>query len=134
MDLGASRRGVDMGPSALRVADLARRLEALGHVVEEDDDVPAPLPEVLLHRASSPPGSVGAFLPSITSTCLEVAKITADAVAAGAVPMTVGGDHSAAAGPIAGAAAAVAKRSERPGAIWFEVLADANRPRSSASG
>jgi len=62
MDLGASRRGVDMGPSALRVADLARRLEALGHDVEADDDVSAALPEVLLHQSSPLPGPVGAFL------------------------------------------------------------------------
>ena len=134
MDLGASRRGVDMGPSALRVADLARRLEALGHVVEEDDDVPAPLPEVLLHRASSPPGPVGAFLPSITATCLELAKITAAAVDAGAVPITVGGDHSVAAGSIAGSAVALAKRGERLGVIWLDAHGDANTPQSSASG
>ena len=66
-----------MGPSALRVADLARRLEALGHVVEADDDVSAPLPEVLLHQASAGPEPVGAFLPSITATCLELARVTA---------------------------------------------------------
>ena len=78
MDLGASRRGVDMGPSALRVADLARRLEALGHDVEADDDVSAALPEVLLHQSSPHPGPVGAFLPSITATCMELARVTAD--------------------------------------------------------
>src|SRR5678815_4224691 len=104
MGLGASRRGVDMGPSALRVADLARRLEALGHDVEADDDVSAALPEVLLHQSSPHPGPVGAFLPSITATCMELARVTADAVMAGAVPVTVGGDHSIAAGSIAGAA------------------------------
>jgi len=92
MDLGASRRGVDMGPSALRVADLARRLEALGHDVEADDDVSAPLPEVLLHQSNPYPGPVGAFLPSITATCIELARVTADAVMAGAGPVTVGGD------------------------------------------
>jgi arginase len=134
MDLGASRRGVDMGPSALRVADLARRLAALGHIVEADDDVSAPLPEVLLHRASELPGPVGAFLPSITSTCLELARVTADAVRAGAVPIAVGGDHSIAAGSIAGAAAALAERKERLGVIWLDAHGDANTPASSASG
>ena len=123
-----------MGPSALRVADLARRLEALGHVVEADDDVSAPLPEVLLHRASEVRGPVGTFLPSITATCLELAKVTADAVSAGAVPITVGGDHSIAAGSVAGAAAALATRGQRLGLIWLDAHGDANTPQSSASG
>ena len=134
MDLGASRRGVDMGPSALRVADLARRLEALGHIVEEDDDVSAPLPEVLLHRATNARSPVGAFLPSITATCLELARVTADAVTAGAVPLTIGGDHSIAAGSVAGAAVALAKRGQRLGLIWLDAHGDANTPESSASG
>jgi arginase len=134
MDLGASRRGVDMGPSALRVADLARRLEALGHVVEGDDDVAVPLPEVLLHQASARPGPVGAFLPSITATCLELARVTADAIAADATPVTVGGDHSIAAGSIAGAAVALARRGQRLGVIWLDAHGDANTPASSASG
>jgi len=134
MDLGASRRGVDMGPSALRVADLARRLEALGHVVEADDDVSAPLPEVLLHRANSGRGPVGAFLPAITATSLDLARITFDAVTAGAVPVTVGGDHSIAAGSIAGAAAAFAPRNQRLGLIWLDAHGDAHTPLTSASG
>jgi len=123
-----------MGPSALRVADLARKLEALGHSVEADDDVQAPLPEVLLHRAREGPGPVGAFLPAITLTCVELARVTADAVENGAVPITVGGDHSIAAGSIAGAAAALAKRGQRLGVIWLDAHGDANTPTSSASG
>ena len=123
-----------MGPSALRVADLARRLEALGHVVEADDDVSAPLPEVLLHRASGVPGPVETFLPAITGVCRELAKVTADAVEAGAVPLTIGGDHSIAAGSVAGAAAAVARRGGRLGLIWIDAHGDANTPKSSASG
>src|SRR5688572_33036668 len=134
MDLGASRRGVDMGPSALRVADLARRLTALGHSVEADDDVSAPIPEVLLHRASELPGPVGAFLPAITATCMELARVTADAIVAGAVPVTVGGDHSIAAGSIAGAAVALAQRNQRLGLIWLDAHGDANTPQTSASG
>ena len=134
MDLGASRRGVDMGPSALRVADLARRLEALGHTVETDDDVAAPLPEVLWHQASDRPGPVSVFLPAITVTCTELARVTADAVVAGAVPITIGGDHSIAAGSVAGAAAALAQRGQRVGLIWLDAHGDANTPKSSGSG
>jgi arginase len=134
MDLGASRRGVDMGPSALRVADLARRLTALGHDVEADDDVSTPLPEVLLQRASERPAPVGAFMPAITATCLELAKVTADAILSGAVPVTVGGDHSIAAGSIAGSAVALSKRGQRLGLIWLDAHSDANTPATSASG
>jgi arginase len=122
-----------MGPSALRVADLARRLVALGHDVEADDDIAAPLPEVL-HRASDLPGPVGAFLPSITATCMELARVTADAIVAGAVPVTLGGDHSIAAGSIAGAAVALGQRDQRLGVIWLDAHGDANTPQTSASG
>lgn len=134
MDLGASRRGVDMGPSALRVADLARRLEALGHVVERDDDVAAPIPEVLLHDAADRPGPVSTFLPAITTTCSALARITADTIANGAIPLTIGGDHSIAAGSIAGAAVALAQRGERLGVVWLDAHGDVNTPGSSASG
>lgn len=123
-----------MGPSALRVADLARRLEVLGHVVEEDDDVAAPIPEVLLHQSSNLPGPIGAFLPSITATCTALARVTADAIGAGAVPVTIGGDHSIAAGSIAGAATALARRGQRLGVVWLDAHGDANTPASSASG
>lgn len=123
-----------MGPSALRVADLAKRLEALGYFVETDDDVAAPLPEVLRHQASDLPGTVRAFLPAITATCTELARVTADAIDSGAVPLTVGGDHSIAAGSIAGAAAALSRRGQRLGVIWLDAHGDANTPASSASG
>ena len=123
-----------MGPSAVRVADLARRLSALGHSVEADDDVSAPIPEVLLHRATELPGPVGAFMPSITATCMELARVTADAILAGAVPVAIGGDHSIAAGSIAGAAVALAQRQERLGVIWLDAHGDANTPQTSASG
>jgi arginase len=134
MDLGASRRGVDMGPSALRVADLAKRLEALGHTVESDDDVSAPLPEVLLNRPAAAPGPVNAFLPSITATCVEVARATADAIVPGAIRLSVGGYHCFAVGSIAGAAAGLGLRGERLGLIWLDAHSDAHTPMSSASG
>ena len=134
MDLGASRRGVDMGPSALRVADLAKRLEALGHVVESDDDVAAPLPEVLWHLASDRPGPVSAFLPAITATCTELARLTAEAISAGAVPLSIGGDHSIAAGSIAGTSTALAQQGKRVGVIWLDAHGDVNTPKSSLSG
>src|SRR4029453_1526741 len=77
---------------------------------------------------------VGAFLPSITATCLELAKVTRDAVLAGAVPLTVGGDHSIAAASIAGSAGALAQGGQRLGVIWLDAHGAANTPASSASG
>ena len=123
-----------MGPSALRVADLARRLQALGHSVEADEDVQAQLPEVLLHHAEGHKAPVGAFLPSITATCAQLARVTADAMVDGAVPVTVGGDHSIAAGSVAGAAVAMAQQGKRIGLIWLDAHGDAHTPESSASG
>ena len=89
---------------------------------------------MLLHQASERPGPVGAFLPSITATCIDLARVTADAIVAGAVPVTIGGDHSIAAGSVAGAAAALARRGQRLGVIWLDAHGDANTPESSESG
>src|SRR5215208_3654076 len=98
MDLGASRRGVDMGPSAVRVADLDRRLAALGHAVEDRCDVAVPLREGLLDQCTDAPPPGPKFLPAIAAVCRELAGLTDAAVSAGKVPVTIGGDHSLAAG------------------------------------
>src|ERR1700704_2311306 len=92
LDLGASRRGVEMGPSAVRLARLATRLEQLGHAVIDTGDVPVPTRETL--------GAADglSFLPTITDVCREVAKRTANLVRQGSVPLVLGGDHSVAAG------------------------------------
>jgi arginase len=89
---------------------------------------------VLLHAPALEPGPVGAFLPSIIATCRELGRVTADAVSTGAVPVTVGGDHSIAAGSIAGAAAALSRRRERLVVIWLDAHGDVNTPQTSGSG
>jgi arginase len=129
LDLGASRRGVDMGPSALRIAQLEARLEALGHDVEDVGNVDVPEREEL-------PDVRGALdlLPAITTVCRELAARTAQAVRDGCMPLVLGGDHSLGAGSVAGVATAYAERGERIGLVWLDAHGDINTPSSSLSG
>ena len=117
-----------MGPSAVRLAQLAQRLERLGHDVVDTGDVPIPTRETL---------GVGRgieFLPTITGICTDIAARTADIVRGGRIPVVLGGDHSLAAGSIAGVATALAERGERLGVIWLDAHADLNTPESTLSG
>ncbi len=129
LDLGASRRGVDMGPSALRIAQLQHRLEALGHVVEDYGNLFVPEREALpdVHTALD-------LLPAITQVCDELARHTAQAIREGVMPLVLGGDHSLGAGSVAGVATAFAERGERIGLIWLDAHGDINTPSSSLSG
>jgi arginase len=129
-DLGASRRGVDMGPFAVRYTDLRERLERLGHTVEDLGNVAVPFREDAERGAQR-----GArYLGAITSVCRDVAVLTRTALEQGHFPMLLGGDHSLAAGSVAGAAAFHAARDERVGVIWIDAHADLNTPGSSKSG
>lgn len=125
LDLGASRRGVDMGPSALRLAGLAERLAALGHAVGDGGNVPVPDRTEL--GAATP-------LAAIAAVCRDLADRTAAAVRAGAVPLVLGGDHSLAAGSVAGSARALRERGERLGLVWLDAHADIHTPDTSHSG
>jgi arginase len=128
LDLGASRRGVEMGPSAVRLARLATRLEQLGHTVADTGDVTVPTRETLgLDRGIE-------FLPTITNVCRDIAKRTASLVRAGQLPLVLGGDHSLAAGSVAGVATALAERGERLGLIWLDAHGDLNTPDTTLSG
>lgn len=130
MDLGAARRGVDMGPSAIRIAGAADRLRALGHTVDESKNIDIPLREELPHAKEGLPQ----FLATVTAACTQLAMETAKAVRDGAVPVTLGGDHSLAAGSVAGVATAIAERGERIGLIWLDAHSDIHTPETSASG
>ena len=117
-----------MGPSAVRLAQLAQRLERLGHDVLDTGDVPIPTRETL---------GVGRgieFLPTITGICTDIAERTAAIVRDGRIPVVLGGDHSLAAGSIAGVATALAERGERLGVIWLDAHAALNTPESTLSG
>ncbi|MDF1501701.1 arginase [Roseisolibacter sp. H3M3-2] len=129
MDLGASRRGVDMGPSAMRLAGVAERLAQLGHAVEDHGNVRVP-------DRTSFTGTAGgrAFLPAIAEVCAELATFTAGALRNGATPLVLGGDHSLGAGSVAGVATALAERGEALGLLWLDAHSDIHTPDSSGSG
>jgi arginase len=130
MDLGTTRRGVDMGPFAVRYADVRERLERIGHAVEDGGNVPVPFREDAAHGAQR-----GArYLGAITDVCRDVAARTREALEAGRTPLVLGGDHSLSAGSIAGAAAHIAAKGGRLGVIWIDAHADLNTPASSRSG
>ena len=127
MDLGASRRGVDMGPSAMRLANLAELLGRLGYDVDDIGNVSVP------DRASLS-AVPGARLSAITDVCAELARLTSAAVGAGVRPLVIGGDHSLAAGSVAGTATALAERGQRVGVIWLDAHGDLHTPATSHSG
>ena len=129
LDLGASRRGVDMGPSTLRIAQLAERLRELGHEVEDIGNLRIP-DRASLPGVSSPLG----FLPTITGVCRELAAATAQAVRDGCAPLVLGGDHSLGAGSVAGVSTALAERGQRLGLLWLDAHGDLNTPDSTLSG
>jgi arginase len=129
LDLGASRRGVDMGPSALRIAQLCERLAALGHEVDDAGNLAVARREDLIARGRS-----RSYLSAIVDVCRELADETESAVKEGFVPLTLGGDHSLAAGSVAGVASAFYDRGERVGLIWLDAHADLHTPESSETG
>ena len=130
MDLGAARRGVDMGPSAVRYTDLRVRLEKLGHTVEDVGNVPVPFREDAARGAQR-----GArYLGAITDVCTDVASRVRAALKAGQVPIVLGGDHALTAGSIAGAAAHLAASGRALGVVWVDAHADLNTPATSRSG
>ena len=129
MDLGASRRGVDMGPSAIRIAELQSRLERLGYDCRDLGDIPAPV------RETRPHGSRKAkYLAEIALTCRRIFGTVSRAARGGAFPVVLGGDHSIACGTLAGVVDPVRRRGGRLGLLWFDAHGDLNTPDSSPSG
>jgi len=130
MDLGAGRRGVDMGPSALRLANLNEKLGSLGYVVGDLGNVTVDQPE------TSPTGSTHArYLPQIARTCTRLAAIVEKAAADGRVPLVLGGDHSVAIGTVTGMARHFRRKGKKKlGLIWIDAHADINTPETSPSG
>jgi len=129
LDLGQSRRGVDMGPSAVRVAGLEARLEALGHQVEDAGNVAVAIPE------QKKEGDARAkYLKEITATCTKEAELVLKTLEAGKVPLCLGGDHSMAAGTVSGVAEFHRRQNQRIGLIWIDAHTDINTPDSSPSG
>jgi len=129
LDLGQSRRGVDMGPSAVRVAGLEARLEALGHIVEDGGNVSVSMPE-LKHEGDP----AAKYLKEITSTCTKSAELVIKALEAGKIPLIIGGDHSLAAGTVSGVAEFYRRQSKGVGLLWIDAHSDINTPGTSPSG
>src|SRR6201987_2824656 len=119
LDLGQSRRGVDMGPSAVRVAGLEARLEALGHEVEDGGNVPVAIPEQKKEGAAN-----AKYLREIKATCTKNAELVLKTLEAGKVPLALGGDHSTAAGTVSGVAEFYRKQNQRIGLIWIDAHSD----------
>jgi arginase len=124
MDLGQGRRGVDMGPFALRYAGLSDRLAQLGIRVRDLGNLDVPVPE----EAPEVPENGLRHLPVVSAINRRLAGMCAQAIEDGAIPVTLGGDHSVAAGSVAGARAA-----GRVGVLWIDAHADFNTPESSPS-
>src|SRR5207302_5232929 len=129
LDLGQSRRGVDMGPSAVRVAGLEDRLEELGHEVEDGGNVAVAIPEQKKEGAAN-----AKYLKEITATCTKHAELVLKTLEAGRVPLCLGGDHSMAAGTVSGVAEFYRRQNQRIGLIWIDAHTDINTPDSSPSG
>jgi arginase len=129
LDLGQSRRGVDMGPSAVRVAGLEARLEALGHVVEDGGNV-----TVAIAEQKKVGDQHAKYLKEITATCTKSADLVLKALETGHVPLVLGGDHSVAAGTVAGVAEFYRRKEQKIGLIWIDAHSDINTPDSSPSG
>ncbi len=129
MDLGADRRGVDMGPSALRIAGIDNRIRRLGYEVHDEGDVPVSRQEVL---------TIGnpnlKYLGQIAESCDNLARSVKRVLDQGGFPLVLGGDHSMSIGTIAGIAGHCREQNKRLGVIWIDAHADINTADTSPSG
>jgi arginase len=125
LDLGAGRRGVDMGPSAIRYADLETRVQQLGRELRDWGNVEGAVPE-----ATSVGSERVRFLAEIKAACERIADLVARSVEEGLFPLVLGGDHSVALGTLGGLA-----RVDGPGGVlWIDAHGDLNRPETSPTG
>jgi arginase len=129
LDLGQGRRGVDMGPSALRVANLNRRISSLGYAVEDLGNL-----HVDQAEAAEEGDPRAKYLPQIAAACTRLAETVAETLDRGSVPLVLGGDHSVAIGTVSGVSSYYRRRGEQIGLIWLDAHADMNTPESSPSG
>jgi len=125
LDLGQGRRGVDMGPSAIRYAGLEERLVSLGYTVRDHGNVETAVPEATtLHDERA------RFLPEIKATCAGIAAKVVEEAGTGAIPLVLGGDHSVALGTVGG----LASVHGPGGVLWIDAHADINTPETSPTG
>jgi arginase len=130
LDLGAGRRGVDMGPSAFRIAGLADRLTSLGVQVVDHGDIAAPIAE---RRPPRDPRKK--YIQDIARVCQKLHQTSLASLSSGALPLVLGGDHSLAAGSVAATSAWARAAHNKPiGLLWIDAHGDMNTPESSPSG
>lgn len=129
LDLGQERRGVDMGPSAVRVAGLNAAVKSLGHIVEDGGNIHVKNPEEL-HFGDKR----AKYLTEIAAACVDVAGRIQQTLEEGFFPLTLGGDHSMAIGTIAGVSKFYRNRQESVGLLWIDAHGDMNTPETSPSG
>jgi arginase len=129
MDLGQRRRGVDMGPSALRVAGLQARIKQLGLHVEDIGNISVKQPEEMSYGEKN-----AKYMAEIAETCLDLAAIVEKSLEEGFLPLVLGGDHSIASGVAAGVSGFYRKQKKEIGYIWLDAHGDMNTPESSPSG
>ena len=125
LDLGQGRRGVDMGPSAIRYAGLEERLQSLGYEVRDEGNV-----ETAVAEATALRDERARFLPEVHDTCELVASRVAEATKRGALPLVLGGDHSVALGTLGG----LASVHGPGGVLWIDAHSDINTPQTSPTG
>ena len=129
LDLGGGRRGVDMGPSAVRIAGLTERLAALGVAVADKGNLPAPIPET--QTARDPRKK---YIREIARVCQKLYQVVYQSHVDEALPIVIGGDHSLAAGSVGASADFASTRDAEIGLIWVDAHGDLNTPETSASG
>jgi arginase len=129
LDLGGNRRGVDMGPSAFRIAGLGERLMALGIQVVDDGDLVTPIPEI---KSEGDPRKK--YIREITKVCDRLYKTSLNVLHSGGLPLVLGGDHSLGAGSVAATADFARREEKRIGLLWVDAHGDMNTPSSSGSG
>ena len=130
LDLGAGRRGVDMGPSAFRIAGIGDQIAALGRTLADKGNLPAPIPET-----QRPADKQKKYVRDIAKVCQKVYDSALKSLDAGALPLLLGGDHSLAAGSAAASADWMRRTASRPlGLIWVDAHGDMNTPETTTSG
>jgi arginase len=129
LDLGASRRGTDGGPSAFRIARLKHAVESQGYDVSDEIDIAVPSLE-----SRKPEDPNARFKSEILEVCRELAECTMQSLADGAMPLIIGGDHSIAMGTVSGISAHLRKQQKKLGLIWFDAHGDMNLPETSPTG
>jgi arginase len=130
LDLGGGRRGVDMGPSAFRIAGIGDQIAAFGRTVIDKGNLPTPIPET-----QRPADKKKKYIRDIAKVCQKLYDLTLKSLDEGAFPLVLGGDHSLAAGSVAASADWLQRTSARPlGLIWVDAHGDMNTPATTESG